>query len=186
MRLYEARPGKLKFLSGQENAPEGATVYDVVGCGNIDYSYNNACELVKHIRGPQHLDLNKKKRNAEEAELGEGGGKKEKKVRMGRKDKGVIKKKLGPGLAGAADEEGGEIAALGDFDGNNPGVLPAPTSDPFPSWYREKGYAYLDNLDSCDDSAALTGSETMLEGEVFTTYGRGGDVTLTSDYPTLD
>ncbi len=190
MRLYEAGPGKLKFLPGQDQAPEGAAVYDVVGCENIDYSYNHPYQLASHIHGPQHLGLNKKKkRDAKEAELAVDGGKEEKKARKARKDKGVIKKRLGSGVVGIGEgaEEDGPAAGVGDgtvdtfghFDDNDPDVLTDSTTS-FPVQY---GWDYHDFI---DDITSLTGSETIVEGEVFDAGGRGRNVTPTSYYPPLD
>lgn len=187
MRVYEHGTCTIKYLNPGEEGPEGIDVQDVVGCKQ---RFNQPYLLARHIYR-DHLGLKHNKRCAEEAELGEGGGKKEKKARAPRKDKGVIKKKLGSGLVDTADaaEEpaaaAGEVG-LGGFDGNDSGVSPAPTTDSFPSWYRDNGYAYLDDLDNLDHAAPLTGSEVMVEGEVFTAYGRGGDTVFTSDYPTLD
>ena len=191
MRVYEVSTCTIKYLNPGEEGPEGSDVQDVVGC---EQRFNQPYLVARHIHR-DHLGLkNNNKKRAEEAELAEGGVKKEKKARAPRKDKGVIKKKLGSGFvdtATAAEEPaaaaGGVV--LGGFDGNDSGVFPAPASDFFPVQHKDElGYRYLEDIDDDYDSAsaAMTGSETMLEGEVFTAYGRGGDAVFTSNYPALD
>ena len=182
MRVYKVGETGLVILGDGESAPDGVEEHQFPGCGaTFLYPY----QIRNHVLGP-HLKskafselAESTKRTAEEVPDTEEEIEVPKKARKVRKGKGMPKKSIGGGVdgfGGGGGIDGGvvgaapaplaaaplELDSIFDFHGYDTGVPHNFSSErEFPAWSAGE----LVNL---QDPTSLTGSEILLEGEVFT------------------